>query len=223
MSDLLAYLSTEQFIAEYGVWAVFVLVGLENVGLPLPGEIILVTAAVLAGTANGPNILAVIFMAVAGSVLGAMVGYWVGREFGFPLLLRHGRRLGIGESQLKLGQYLFLLHGVKVVFFGRMLAVLRILAAVLAGVNCMPWRQFLFATFCGGAVWASLFGGGGYILGRQAQAVTGPIGVAGIALAVLAAFIGLRFLHGHQRVLQEAAERAFPEPLDGQRRDRGCS
>jgi hypothetical protein len=71
--------------------------------------------------------------------------YWVGREFGYRLLLRFGGYIGLTTGKIKLGQDLFLRHGGKVVFFGRFVAILRILAAFLAGVNRMEWRRFLLA------------------------------------------------------------------------------
>ncbi|HLN24621.1 MAG TPA: DedA family protein, partial [Patescibacteria group bacterium] len=143
MLGFLPDLPIEQFVTQYGYWAVFLIIGLESAGLPLPGEITLVTAAVIAGTSDSLNISLVLAAAVAGAVLGDNAGYWIGREFGFHLLMRHGAKVGIRERQLKLGQFLFLRHGGKVVFFGRMVAVLRVLAALLAGINRMPWPHFL--------------------------------------------------------------------------------
>ncbi len=83
--------------------------------------------------------------ATAGAVIGDNIGYFVGRQLGFPLLLRFGRYLGFTDARIKLGQYLFMRQGAKVVFFGRFVALLRCLAAVLAGVNLLPWSRFLVA------------------------------------------------------------------------------
>src|SRR5690349_22734487 len=110
-------------------------------GVPLPGESVLVLAALYAAR-HGQSITALIASAAVGAILGDNVGYWIGREFGYRLLLRYGRYVGLTETRIKLGQYLFLHHGGKVVFFGRFIAVLRVLAAVLAGVNRMEWRSF---------------------------------------------------------------------------------
>lgn len=213
MPSLLSCVPIQEFVANYGYWAVFLIVGLESAGLPLPGEITLVTAAIVAGTTGALDIGTVIVVAAAGAVVGDNIGYWVGREFGFRLLLRHGWRVGIRERQLKLGQFLFLRHGGKVVFFGRMVAVLRVLAALLAGVNRMAWGHFLVCNVAGGILWATIYGGGAYLFGRQIQEVTGPASV----LALLAGLIGLavsaRYIKGHQRSLEDAAERALPGPL----------
>jgi membrane protein DedA with SNARE-associated domain len=205
----------DQYVSQYGYWAVFIIVGLESSGLPLPGEITLVTAAVIAGTTTGClDIGLVIGSAAAGAVLGDNLGYWIGREFGFRLLVRHGRRVGIRERQLKLGQFLFLRHGGKVVFFGRLVAVLRVLAALLAGINRMPWHRFLVCNVAGGVLWAALYGGGAYLLGRQVQEITGPMGFLALAGGIAGTLVGLWYLHGHQRTLEDAAENALPGPLD---------
>jgi membrane protein DedA with SNARE-associated domain len=116
--------------------------GFMVMGLPLPGESALVLAALYASR-HDQNISGVEAAAATGAVLGDNIGYWVGREFGYRLLLR---------------QYLFLRHGGMVVFFGRFVAFLRVLAAFLAGVNRMDWGRFLLANE--GILWASVVGFG---------------------------------------------------------------
>ena len=88
-------------------------------------------------------------------------------------MLRYGQYLGLGKSRLKVGQYLFLRHGGKIVFFGRFVAVLRAYAALLAGINCMSWGRFLVFNACGGVLWALGFGLGAYLLGHTMHSVTG--------------------------------------------------
>lgn len=217
MPEFLTPHALEQFVSQYGYWAVFVLVGLENAGIPLPGEIVLVAAAIDAGTTGHLRILPVVLAAAGGGVLGGNVGYWLGREFGFRWLLRHGPRLGIGERQLKLGQYLFMRYGAWVVFFGRLVAVLRVLAALLAGVNRMRWSRFLLSNVGGGLLWAGLYGGGAYALGRKVHQVTGPAGLVALSLATIIVLVGWRYVRHHQRALEDAAERAFPGPLEAHR------
>jgi membrane protein DedA with SNARE-associated domain len=206
-------MTVDQLIGAYGCWTVFVLVGLENAGLPLPGEITLITAAVLAAKAGHPAILWVILAATAGALVGACAGYAIGRLVGFPFLRRHGRRLGLGPRQVKLGQYLFLRYGIAVVFLGRMLAVLRVLTGFLAGVNRMPWRRFLASSAAGALLWATLFGSGGYIVGRRLGELAGPAGIIGMVITAIALVIGIHLLRRHQRELEDAAERALPGDL----------
>jgi membrane protein DedA with SNARE-associated domain len=212
--DLYSYLPLEDFVVHFGYWAVFVIVGLESAGLPLPGEITLITAAIIAATTQSLDIGVVIAVAALGAVIGDNIGYWVGREFGFQLLLRHGWRVGIRERQLKLGQFLFLRHGGKVVFFGRMIAVLRVLAALLAGLNRMSWPHFLICNITGGIVWASLYGGGAYLFGREVQEIAGPASLLALLAGIVLFLLSARYFRGHQRMLEDAAEQALPGPLD---------
>jgi len=214
LPSLLSCLPIEEFVGQYGYWAVFLIVGLESAGLPLPGEITLVSAAIVAATTSSLGIGLVIAVAVAGAVLGDNIGYWVGREFGFRLLLRHGWRIGIRERQLKLGQFLFLRHGGKVVFFGRMIALLRVLAALLAGINRMSWPHFFACNVGGGVLWAVLYGGGAYLFGRGVQKVAGPVSFLVLLIGVIAMVVSARFCRGYLRSLEEAAERALPGPLE---------
>ena len=101
----------------------------------------------------------VIAATVAGAVVGDNIGYWVGDKVGYRLLLRYGGRFGVTERKIKLGQYLFLRHGGKVVFFGRFVAFLRALAALMAGMNRMPWGRFSSPTCPGLSFGRRLMGG----------------------------------------------------------------
>lgn len=199
-------------IATYGYVAIAVIVGLESMGLPLPGESALVIAALYASR-HDHNIAGVVAAAATGAIVGDNIGYWVGREFGYRLLLRYGGYIGLAPSKIKLGQYLFLRHGGKVVFFGRFVAILRILAAFLAGVNRMDWRRFLLANAAGGILWASAVGFGAYAFGKAVLRVTGPLSI-GLIVVTVALIIGAwRFARAHEAELEARAERALPGPL----------
>jgi membrane protein DedA with SNARE-associated domain len=127
--------------------------------------------------------------------------------------LRYSGYIGLSPSRIKLGQYLFLRHGGKVVFFGRFVAVLRILAAFLAGVNRMDWRRFLLANAAGAVLWASAVGMSAYAFGRAVLRVTGPLGIV-LVLASVAVFVGVwKFVRTHEAELEAEAERALPGPL----------
>jgi membrane protein DedA with SNARE-associated domain len=199
-------------IATYGYVAIALIIGLESMGLPLPGESALVLAALYAGR-HDQSISGVVAAAATGAILGDNIGYWIGREFGYRLLLRYGGAIGLSESKIKLGQYLFLRHGGKVVFFGRFVAVLRVLAAFLAGVNRMDWGRFLLANAAGGILWASIVGFGAYALGRAVLKATGPLGI-GLVFAGVAIVVGvLLFARSHEAELEARAEQALPGPL----------
>jgi membrane protein DedA with SNARE-associated domain len=201
-----------QFVAEYGYFAVFVLVALESAGVPMPGETALVSAAVLAGRGD-LHIGLVIACAAAAAILGDNAGYWVGREFGFPLVYKYGRYVRVDEGRLKVAQYLFQRHGGKIVFFGRFVAILRAFAAFLAGVNHLPWPRFLLFNALGGIVWATIFGLGGYFLGHAFEHYARPVGIAALIAAVVGAVAASRFIAHHENLLRAEAEAALPGPL----------
>jgi membrane protein DedA with SNARE-associated domain len=200
------------FIAHYGYFAVFLLVALESAGVPVPGETALVSAAVFAATGS-LNIVLVVFSAAAAAILGDNAGYWVGREFGFPLIYRYGHYIRVDEGRLKVAQFLFQRHGGKIVFFGRFVAILRAFAAFLAGVNRLPWPRFLVFNALGGIVWATLFGTGGYLLGHAFEHYARPVGLVALVAAVIGAVLASRFIAHHEALLRADAEAAIPGPL----------
>jgi membrane protein DedA with SNARE-associated domain len=208
--DLVHHL--EGYLEAYGYFAVFVIVGIESAGVPLPGETILVAAAILAGQGK-LHLWGVIGAAAAGAILGDNCGYWIGRELGFPIVYRYGRLIRLDERRLKLGQYLFLKQGGKIVFFGRFVAILRTWAAFLAGVNHFNWERFFLFNASGGVVWASIFGAGGYALGRAFEVYARPVGIAVLVAAVAGFLISGWFVRRHEEQLEEEAERTFPGPL----------
>jgi membrane protein DedA with SNARE-associated domain len=200
-------------IATHGYWLVATVVALESMGLPLPGETTLITAAIYAGTTHQLNIVTLIAAAACGAILGDNAGFWVGRHYGYGLLVRHGERVGLTARRIKLGQFVFDRHGGKVVFFGRFIALLRVLAALLAGVNCMRWWRFLFFNAVGGATWAAVFGLGAYLFGEQVHQLSKPFAVVSFALAIAGMLGGMWFVRRHEAALTDQAERALPGPL----------
>ena len=109
---------------EYGYWGVALAIGLESMGVPIPGETALVAAALYAGKTQALNIWVLIAFASVGAIVGDTIGYWIGREIGLRMLMRYGSYIGLTESRIKLGQYLFQRHGGKIVFFGRFITLL---------------------------------------------------------------------------------------------------
>jgi membrane protein DedA with SNARE-associated domain len=205
--------SIAHLIHAYGLPVVAGLIGLECVGLPFPGETVLIVASVIAGTEHDLNIASVILTAAGASIIGRMIGYVIGREFGYRLLLRYGDYLWITESRIKLGQYLFLRHGGKIVVLAQFLPVLRSIAGVLAGANRMPWQRFMLPNIIGGFLWATLFGLVAYSLGRQVERATGwmvlVLGLVVVSCIVVAA----AFVRRNEAQLTTEAEAALPGPL----------
>jgi membrane protein DedA with SNARE-associated domain len=201
-------------LATYGYLAVLLFVAIESTGIPFPGETLLLVAAIAAGTSHQLSIAWVIVAAAIGAILGDNLGFWAGREGGYRLLRRYGRYIRLNERRLKLGQYLFLKHGGKVVFFGRFVAVLRAWAAFLAGTNRMAWPRFLVFNAAGAIVWATLYGLGGYFLGDNIHRLVGPLGIVFLVLAVLLIIAGIVLVRRNEQRLEDEAERALPGPLD---------
>jgi membrane protein DedA with SNARE-associated domain len=198
-------------VQSYGYYAVFALIALESLGIPLPGESALIAAALYAGTTHHLNIAALAAAAAAAAVIGDNAGYWIGKTGGRRLAERYGHYVHLTRTRLKVGRYLFAGHGVTVVFFGRFVAVLRTYAAFLAGLSAMRWSRFLLANAAGGLLWSAFYAFGAYALGSAASSIGSTITIVGwaIAGALTAAtiVIGRRSL----RRLEQRAEDAFPD------------
>ena len=173
-------------VASYGYLFLFVLVGIESFGIPLPGETALVTAAAFAA-AGRMNIVLVIAAAAAGAIAGDNAGYWIGRRGGIALVRRYGRHVGLNEEKLDRTHGFFERHGAKTIFLARFIALLRSWAAALAGVGCMPYGTFTLYNALGGVAWATLFGALGYAFGRNLPRLEHYAGQVTLALVLLAA------------------------------------
>ena len=160
MSGLNGWLST------LGYAAVALFVGVEGIGIPIPGETMLIAAAIFAAEGH-LSIAGVIAAAAAGAIVGNCIGFGIGWFGGYPLLRRFGKYVRLNEPQVKVGRYIFARHGTKVVFFGRFVSILRTYLAFLAGANRMPVLRFLAAITAGGIVWAAFYGIAAYALGNQ--------------------------------------------------------
>jgi membrane protein DedA with SNARE-associated domain len=147
--------------------------------------------------------------AAGAAVAGDNIGYWIGRTGGYRLAERYGRLVGLDRAKLKVGRYLFARHGVKVVFFGRFIAVLRTFAAFLAGVSKMRWRGFLVANATGGLLWAGFYAFGAYALGSAASSVGSTITYAGYGLATVVTAASIVVVRMSLRRLEGRAEEAF--------------
>jgi membrane protein DedA with SNARE-associated domain len=198
-----------ELLHHYSYGLLGLVVALEAMGLPLPGESLVIAAALYAGTTHELNIGAVVAVTAAAAIVGDNLGYLIGRSLGLPLIRRYGRYVWLTEERLNTGRYLFAKHGGKVVLFGRFIAVLRTLAALLAGVTQMHWTHFLVANAIGGILWASVYGFGAYFLGRQALKLAGPAAIVFGVIAVVAIAIGIWIARRHERQLAAAAQRAF--------------
>jgi membrane protein DedA with SNARE-associated domain len=209
--SLLPLPALEILIHQYGYAAIFVCVLLESLGLPLPGESLLIAVALYAAHTHRLDIFLVVPLAAAGAICGDQIGYAIGRGIGARLLARWGHKVGLTGERLELGRFLFRKYGGGVVFLGRFVAILRTCAAALAGANRMPWHSFLLWNALGGTGWAALYGFGAYALGDAAKHVSGPLGIGLAVIAGLALLVAVSFVHRNQTRLLAAARRQMQQ------------
>jgi len=198
----------------YGYWAVFVLVGAESLGIPLPGETALIVAGTYAGHTHRLSPWLIFAVAAAAAIIGDNIGYWIGDKGGYRLARRYGSKVRLDERKLKIARYLFDQHGAKVVFFGRFVSVLRTYAAFLAGTSRMRWRRFLPANAAGGIVWAAIYTTAAYLAGNALQRASGTITWVLVGAAVAAIVVVLLLLRHQTARLAARAEAAYPGPLE---------
>jgi len=194
----------------HGPWIISVVVALESAGVPLPGETVLIAAALLAAT-NRIDIAVVVAAAAAGAIVGDGIGYTVGRRFGLPFLLKYGRYIHLDEGRLLIGRYLFFRYGNAVVFFGRFVAVLRMFAALLAGANSMPAARFFLFNITGGICWACLFGFGAYAVGTEIYKISEALILVSLGLFIVAGYALSILIRRYEIVLLRQAERGLPD------------
>jgi membrane-associated protein len=184
---------------------VFALIAIETMGIPVPGETALITAAIVASRGR-LEIEVVIALAAAAAILGDNIGFAIGRRLGRPLLTAPGplhiHRLRV----LEVGEPFFERHGPKAVFLGRWVAGLRITAAWMAGANQMGWPTFLFWNALGGVAWATSIGLLAYFAGHTAERIVHYAGLGGAAVVVVGG-VAL-WLLVRMRRRRAAAERA---------------
>jgi membrane-associated protein len=154
------------FFARYGYWVVFFGVMLENGGVPLPGETVLLFAGFLAYQ-GGIQLVWAIGIAIAGATLGDSLGYTLGRYGGNAFFDRTVKRFKLLARQFENAKALFLRHGHWAVFTGRFITGLRVFAGPLAGLFKMPYPRFLLFNFTGAVLWATAIGCVGFLFGNS--------------------------------------------------------
>jgi membrane protein DedA with SNARE-associated domain len=207
----------DRLLSNYGYAAVGVFVMIESLGVPFPGETMVIAAALYAGSTHHLSVWLIWAAASAGAVIGDNVGFGIGHWGGYRLLLRYGSKIRLNQGKLKVGRLMFDRHGGKVVFFGRFVSILRTYAAFLAGTNRMRYGRFLAFNAAGGITWAAIYSFGFYYAGGALKGVRGPVdyGLGAAAAVVLVA--GMWWIRRNERRLEAEAERAYPGPLDAHR------
>ncbi|MFE7241322.1 DedA family protein [Streptomyces sp. NPDC057582] len=192
-----------------------VVIGLESLGIPLPGEIVLVSASLLAAGHSGINPVILGACASAGAIIGDSIGYAIGRKGGRPLLTWLGGKFPkhFGEDQIAMAERSFQKWGMWAVFFGRFVALLRIFAGPLAGVLRMPYWKFLIANVLGGIVWAGGTTAVVYSVGVVAEAWLKRFSWLGLVVAVLIGLTSMLVLKNRaKKAAAQSAERTVAEP-----------
>lgn len=173
----------------YGSAAVFVILTLESLGLPLPGESLLIVAAILAGRGD-ISFPVLLLSAWAGAVAGDNIGYLIGRTLGHRLLYRYGGKVGIKAERLQKVEATFARYGAVTVGAARFFNILRQLNGVVAGSLEMHWLKFLFFNALGGAVWVGAWTAAGYYLGKSDTKIEALVHKFGLYGAVVALVVG---------------------------------
>ncbi|MHB1988181.1 MAG: DedA family protein [Acidimicrobiales bacterium] len=206
-------MSIHHLLTTYGYAAVFLLVAVESLGVPLPGETILIAASTYAGSTHRLSVWLILTVAAAAAIIGDNIGFWIGETGGYRLVRRYGHYVRVDETKMKVGRYIFDRHGGKVVFFGRFVSVLRTYAAFLAGTNRMSWRKFLIYNAAGGILWAAVYTFVSYAVGNAVNKVSGPVDI-GLGVAAVVAVVTVFLVVRHQTGrLSARAEAAYPGPL----------
>ena len=202
-------------LGEYGYGVVFVVIMLEAMGIPFPGESMIIGASIYAATTGRLQIWGVVLAAISGAIMGDNFGYLIGRWAGIPLLKRYGKYVGLTDKRLDLSRYLFKTQGGKVVFVGRFIAILRTFVALFAGANHMEWKTFLLWNAVGGVAWASLYGLGAYVLGNEMKKLAGPIGIGIAVVAAIVVVVAVVMLRRNEARLEAKAEQTMKNDGSG--------
>lgn len=176
--------SLEALLGRWGYGVIFAGMLLENAGLPLPGETLTLLGGYVAGSGR-LNVLGVMAAAAGGAVLGDNLGYWLGRRYGWQLLLRVGGWLRQPPQQLEALRQRFQRHAGWSVFLGRFVAVLRVLAGPLAGAIAMPYPRFLLCNLAGALLWSCLMVSLAWLGGRWLPLERMISGVVQLSLGAL--------------------------------------
>ncbi len=177
----------------YGYWAVFFGVMLENAGLPLPGETILLVGGYFAASRPDQfNLIRVMVTAAIGAVIGDNIGFAIGHHYGRGFLLRIGRFFFLTPKRFEHMENYFASHGNKTILVARFITGLRVFAALLAGASRkMPWRVFLFYNLAGAILWSVVITLLGYLFGQSLPLLVKWVGRTGTILLIAAIVIGL--------------------------------
>jgi membrane protein DedA with SNARE-associated domain len=192
-SSIIAFL--DQALMDYGYIIVFFAIMIESMGVPFPGETMLLVGSAYAASSGTLSIYGVIGAAAGGAITGDSIGYWIGREGGRRLISRYGKFVGLTDERYGKAQDYLKRHGGKAVFFGRFVSIARTWIAVLVGAHRLNYFQFLLYNVLGGIVWATLYGSLGYVFGANLPLLEKWVRRAGITLSLCAVVLVIYLLY----------------------------
>jgi membrane protein DedA with SNARE-associated domain len=185
------------YFREYGYWTIAIVLLLENAGIPVPGETVLLFAGFLAFSEHHLQLQYIILLGIVAATLGDNLGYYLGLLGGRRLLMRYRKLFRIRQSTLEKGEELFRQHGGLTIFFARFIFGMRIIAGPLAGTLRMPWKTFVLFNFLGAALWVTVIASAGFAFGTQWERLLLILDrinvIAMIAAVLLALFFWTRY------------------------------
>jgi membrane protein DedA with SNARE-associated domain len=190
----------QELIANYGYWAVGGALLLENTGIPVPGETILLLASFLSYSRDELQLPYIILIGVCAATLGDNLGFAIGYRGGRPLLDRYRATFRISQETIFRGERLFDQYGAVTIFFARFIFGLRVIAGPLAGVLRMPWKRFAVFNFLGALLWVSVISFVGYKFGKHWDVLVDyleRLNVGFLVAAAIAVFILWRWRRAH--------------------------
>ena len=176
-------------LVEHGYWTVALALLLENAGLPLPGETILLLASFLAYSEHRLALPYIILVGVIAATLGDNLGFLVGFHGGRPLLARYSKTLHVSPESMAKGENLFARYGAATILVARFIAGLRVIAGPLAGVMRMNWRTFALCNFLGAALWVTVISSVGYFFGKHWDRLTEVVKDVNVGLLAAAGVV----------------------------------
>ena len=202
--------AVEPYIRDYGVLAVVIILGLESLGLPLPGETVLIIASIMTAS-GGVSLKYLILFSWLASVIGDNFGYMIGRILGRPLVIKHGAIVRITEARFAAMEKTFQRYGALTVGVARFIAGLRQLNGIIAGTLSMNWWKFLFFNALGGAIWVSAWVLGVHFLAKyveDSRVIARHLGYVAAVIAVLVLAGGVLYLFRRSEAQKSEGQRS---------------
>ena len=211
MHELVSSHTVTYLVETYGYAAIVVGVAVDSFGIPVPGEVMLITASVYAGATHRLMLPVVILAAAFGAIAGDNLSFQLGRQGGYRLLRRYGHVLRFDNRRQRLARYLFTRYGALIIIMGRFVPVIHIWTAFLAGTTAMRWPRFAVLNAVGCALWATALSAAGFALGNVAIQVGGTI----FALSVPIAFVVTLLMVVAFRLMEDRLQREADRDRSG--------